>query len=552
MKSSIFIVFFLIISFATTSTLYAQKKAYITEGGSLYLVNIDSCNSQFIGNSISSLHHIVNWDDIALNPLNDSLYGVSQFDSLYWIDKTNGVQHLIGATVPDVNGLTFGKDGTLYGISGSNNHLFTINPATGSWTNLGAIGSHFDYSYSKGDLAFYNDTLYCLGARSGLSGATSLVKINLGDLSQSSAVGEFKEELMYGIASLGCDMKIYTFNRGNAYRVNSLHPFQYDTLCTNLLPWNPIISGAAGINEDIGVPSVSLGDDQIACLGDTISLNVASSTGQYLWNNGDTIPMRTITQAGDYWVTVRNDSCTTNDTISIAYEVPPTLNLQDTTLCEGQTLVVDLSHYNLNYTWFNGKTSPIFKVKSSGTYSVTVTGGVCNVVLTDAIRLTYKSLPNLSLDTAYNLCIGEQLTLNAYNEDASYLWQDNSTADSFVVTQAGTYDVEVSNYCGSIHKEIEVAENCNCILAIPNAFSPNNDGINDFFRPVLQCHLQKARLRIFNRWGQTVCDTPDITTGWDGLFKGVASPQETYIYLLEFEEINRIPKAIKGELLLID
>lgn len=546
LKLFITLLFLSILSF--NSMLNAQKKAYIATGGALYLADIESCAAQFLGSTYHTTNYLVSWDDIALNPLTDTLYGVSQLDTLYWIDKTNGRQHFIGATLPNMNGLTFGKDGTLYGMAANRDNLFTINPYTGVWTDLGRIGTPF-FPGSNGDLAFHNDTLYYLGNNSATS--TPLIKINLGDLSQSSVVGVFDESLMYGLASLGCNMSLYSFNQRSAYQVHSLSPFQYDTICYNFLPIGGFITGAAGINEDIGVPILNLGDDQLVCLGDTIFLDVTSSTGKYLWHNNDTIPTFNITQAGDYWVEIQNDSCIVRDTISAIYETPPILDLPDTTLCDGQTLLVDLSNYNLNYTWFNGTTSPIFQVNSGGTYTVTATGGICNVVLTDAIRLDYKTYPLLVLDSVYNLCVGEQLTLNAYQDDVRYLWQDNSTTDSFLVTQAGTYAVEVTNYCGTVRQEIEVLENCNCISAIPDAFSPNNDGYNDFFRPILSCPLQAARLRIFNRWGQTVCDTHKITIGWDGFFKGVACPQEAYIYLLEFKEVNNPPKAIKGALHLL-
>lgn len=544
------IVIFVIFLLSCTNCLQAQKKAYITGGAALHIADIENCNTQYIGTAQHSPNHPITWYDIALNPQTDTLYGISAADSLYWIDKTNGNAHLIAATIPGITGLTFGKDGTLYAMLYSSEHLFTINVQTGAWTDLGSVGTSL-FIACNGDLAFYNDTLYYLGSGRTPVGSY-LVKVNLGDLSQSSVVGEFEERFMYGLASLGCNMKLYAFNGGSVYQIDQFYPFEYDTLCPNILPINSAtITGAAAIQEDIGIPNLDLGGNQTVCLGDTIFLDVSTSTGSYLWQNGDTLPTFTITQAGTYWVQVSNDSCTIKDSTTVNYEAPPTLDLKDTILCEGQTLHIDLSAYDLTYNWFNGSPSPFFQVSNSGTYSVTLTGGVCKVSLRDAFRLDYKSYPKKTLDAVYYLCVGDSLVLEAQNAGATYLWQDHSTADHFEVTEAGTYSVDINNYCGHLYQEVEVLEGCNCIAAIPDIFSPNNDGYNDFFRPILQCPLQKARLRVFNRWGQTVCDTQNMQTGWDGFFKGVSCPQEAYIYLLEFEEIEGIPKAIKGTLNLI-
>ena len=537
----------LLLSFFSLTSLSAQKKAYVCTYSDIYLVDFETCSTQHIGNSNNYSNTPIEWYDIAMNPQNKELYGVTFAGVLYKIDRTNSAPHLIAPIlgIGDINSLTFGKDGTLYGARFSG-ELITIDTSTGIWAN---IGNFVPYS-PQGDIAFHNNTLHYL-AKVSNPNRTYLLKVDLNNANQHWIVGEFPGSTMYGLTSVGCNMKLYASNADDILSVSLSGAFQYDTVCTSILNGLENITGIAGIDEDIGIPHLDLGPDKTLCLGDTVLLNVAGSTGQYLWHNGDTIPYFTVTQTGDYSVTIQNDSCSVSDTINVAYETPPVLNLTDTTLCEGQTLILDLSHFNLNYIWSDQTTNPIFQVSVEGTYGVTVTGGACDVFETDSMHVDYEPYPNISLDSVYNLCIDENLTLHAYIDGANYLWQDHSTADSFLVTQAGSYAVEVTNYCGSSYKAIEVIENCNCIRAIPNAFSPNDDGKNDYFRPLLQCPLQKARLRVFNRWGQTVCDTQDIFTGWDGRLNNVACPQETYIYLFEFEESDGSPQAIRGELRLI-
>ncbi|MFN6116606.1 MAG: gliding motility-associated C-terminal domain-containing protein, partial [Flavobacteriales bacterium] len=69
-------------------------------------------------------------------------------------------------------------------------------------------------------------------------------------------------------------------------------------------------------------------------------------------------------------------------------------------------------------------------------------------------------------------------------------------------------------------------------LFVPNAFSPNGDGVNDRFIPNAPPQDNRALLRIFNRWGEEVFTATDLANGWDGTSGGVAVPDGVYVYLL--------------------
>src|SRR5690606_36355609 len=81
---------------------------------------------------------------------------------------------------------------------------------------------------------------------------------------------------------------------------------------------------------------------------------------------------------------------------------------------------------------------------------------------------------------------------------------------------------------------------CDCYIRIPNAFSPNDDGLNDIFLPVLEpgCPIKGYDLQIYNLWGQLVFQSPlsaGTATGWDGKYKGHAAEAGTYMYRLWIE-----------------
>jgi len=132
----------------------------------------------------------VTMTDIAFDP-NGNLFGVS-FTSLYSINAQTAAASFIGnlGRSSGHNSLVFSSTGTLYAASGTSTDLFTINTATGAAASLGNMGFA-----SGGDLAFFNDEFYLASV------ASELVKIDLGNLANTSAVGPFGVANVFGLAT---------------------------------------------------------------------------------------------------------------------------------------------------------------------------------------------------------------------------------------------------------------------------------------------------------------------------------------------------------------
>ncbi|MFL5788021.1 MAG: gliding motility-associated C-terminal domain-containing protein [Flavisolibacter sp.] len=75
-----------------------------------------------------------------------------------------------------------------------------------------------------------------------------------------------------------------------------------------------------------------------------------------------------------------------------------------------------------------------------------------------------------------------------------------------------------------------------CFLAVPSAFTPNNDGRNDFFHPLNAVKAENLEFKVYNRWGQLVFETKEWKSGWDGNFQGKAQPSGVYIWFLHFRD----------------
>ena len=71
-------------------------------------------------------------------------------------------------------------------------------------------------------------------------------------------------------------------------------------------------------------------------------------------------------------------------------------------------------------------------------------------------------------------------------------------------------------------------------LDVPNAFTPNSDGLNDVFLPVTICPIKEYRMLIFNRWGEKLFESNDINYGWDGKKNGTDCPGDTYVFKITY------------------
>ncbi len=90
----------------------------------------------------------------------------------------------------------------------------------------------------------------------------------------------------------------------------------------------------------------------------------------------------------------------------------------------------------------------------------------------------------------------------------------------------------------------------NCDVALPTAFSPNGDGINDILY-VRGAGIKTLDLKIWNRFGQLVFETTDQKKGWDGTYNGQPQPIEAYAYVLKATIIDGTTRTFKGNITLL-
>lgn len=213
---------------------------------------------------------------------------------------------------------------------------------------------------------------------------------------------------------------------------------------TNIL--GSLRMGIDSINLSFCFQGEELGNDTIICSGDTINLDVTTPGATYFWQDNSTDSTFNVTQQGTYWVQVTTSTCSITDTIVITNNTLPVFNLgNDSTLCEGESLILNVTSSNATYLWQDNSINATFSISQSGTYFVDVTNN-CGTTR-DTINLVIDTLIiNLGNDTV--LCLGESIVLNATNIGATYLWQDGSIDSIFTVVQVGLFWSEVTrNTC---------------------------------------------------------------------------------------------------------
>ena len=205
-------------------------------------------------------------------------------------------------------------------------------------------------------------------------------------------------------------------------------------------------------------PAIDLGEDIAFCQGEEQTLTPGAGYESYLWQDGYSGPVYTVTQAGLYWVTVSNGCGEDTDTVYVEVYPQPEPDLgPDTTICNTASLLLDPGSQFTSYLWQDNSTLPFYEVTTSGIYSVEVEN-TFGCTATDEIYVSVSN-PQVSLGPDSHVCEGDSLILDAGQGFISYLWQNNSTAQTQVVKTAGTYSVTVEDEFGCMASdEIEISQ----------------------------------------------------------------------------------------------
>lgn len=240
-----------------------------------------------------------------------------------------------------------------------------------------------------------------------------------------------------------------------------------------------------------------------------------------------------------------------------------------TEACKGDTLLFMLTSWtsngNISYLWTesNGDTSSNdhliingIQPSQAGMYSLLITDALGCYSDTTFDILLYPSTPEFAVqDTIFT---DDPFDLDAGAGFLHYLWNTGDTTQTIWVEENGWYsaDVESPEGCIGIDSSYVVFSTPELIkIYFPNAFTPNNDGVNDVFNVVTSTiDVNQFSLSIYNRWGALVYYTNDITKGWDGTCEGELCQSGAYIYKVSYNgytSLNSTPEIKMGAVMLV-
>lgn len=193
-----------------------------------------------------------------------------------------------------------------------------------------------------------------------------------------------------------------------------------------------------------------------------------------------------------------------------------------------------------------------------GTYWVTLTADfpVCaDLERTDSVVVNAMPVVYLGPDSV--LCLdGPSIRVtdinNASDPTISWLWSTGATGSFIDIVHPGLYTVTATR--GDCSTSENVTVNKDCYTDVPNAFSPNGDGTNDYFYPrqLLTKGVTSFTMTVFNRWGQKVFETTKPNgRGWDGKFNEKDQPMGVYIYQIKAVMKNGRVEEYNGNVTLV-
>jgi len=216
------------------------------------------------------------------------------------------------------------------------------------------------------------------------------------------------------------------------------------------------VSNFCGVDYDTIVvdsllpDTVYLGIDTIFCRGNPFEIDItAVNNSKYLWNDSSTAPKKQISKAGTYWAQVANFCGVMRDTIVVRSDTFPDIDLgMDTTLCVGQTFLMNAFFSRSQYRWQDGRRTAFYYPSAPGGKIWVQVWNLCGAMV-DSITVKYDYPLNIDLGKDSIICLGDKLPLDPITNGADCIWQDGTTDTTFSISKRGIYWLEASNVCGS-------------------------------------------------------------------------------------------------------
>lgn len=345
-------------------------------------------------------------------------------------------------------------------------------------------------------------------------------------------------------------------------KTHTLSPNMTDSVVSLLLAANDSVVAHFIYNPK---PTVLPGTPTGICYGGTVQLQ-ASNGLNYSWTPSTGLSCTTCPNpiaspsVNTTYVVTSTASLTckasTMQTINITVVPPISTIASPTRICQGESTQLQASNGS-NYSWVpvlglscTTCSNPVASPSVSTNYTVTTTAASgCTTSATQTVNV----IPNANAvftttnsGGAFPQSIG---VVNTSSFAAAYYWTFNgsnnttATAPLFTVNSPGTYTIVLVAYgshnCNDTTTQIIVVDDIlHPSVTLPNVFTPNGDGINDNFFPILK-HFSESNVSIYDRWGKMVFEIKSVNEKWNGEnTAGKECPSGTYFYIFTGRDVN--------------
>ena len=369
------------------------------------------------------------------------------------------------------------------------------------------------------------------------------------------------------------DVSDYTWNFGDGTITPNINPVShvYDTM--GYVDMSLTVNGATGsciIDKTVHIWEIVADfefSDARCHLQPVLFMNTSIGNTSSNWDLGNGVHSTaanptTVYSAGNYLVKliIENDNNCIDSTEQeiVVHPLPDITITGDNTVCPGDEVTLEASGGDI-ISWsppqeFDDPNSytPMLTADSSSVYYAIVTDTATHCSNNDSIALAVQGgfiqgmISLFPTDTL--LIIGDSVTVMLYDSlgrDLSFLWSPdvrinctdcpNPTMQPF---EATTYTLVVSdtNQCfqsETFEVAIELRGTEEYHIGVPDAFTPNDDNINDIIKVDGWGIMELIEFRIFNRWGTEVFFTNNLSDGWDGYYKDKLQNVDTYSYIIK-------------------
>ena len=314
------------------------------------------------------------------------------------------------------------------------------------------------------------------------------------------------------------------------------------------------------------LPVVVVNDTVICSDVSSILLTAYSTTAVgYEWGGlgSGTALSISANDAGSYTVMVTDENgCKQQDDALVQkVQQPEPFDIEgDLFACEGEEIDLLADVNTQLITWNTNETTKNITVTTTGVYSVVVANQAFGITCSDSASFTATFLP-------YPEQPGIQDFTNCFEYNTPFMidiptdvdvaWDgfENRADSTLLVTKDGTYYADLSIYpqC-SITVSVDVEDFCPMTFYVPNAFTPNKDGINETFEPKMY-NIVTYQIIIYNRWGERIFTSTNPEVQWDGTYLNEEVQQDVYVYKIIYsgygEDQSLDKKQLTGTVTLI-